>query len=246
VADRRPQRSAARHGTARLLRIASYNVHYCIGTDRRFSPNRIARVISHLRADIVALQEVGWHYRGRAGLDQFEFLHEQTGLPLYRGLTRSHERAHFGNAILTRLPVREQWQHDLSVPLRAPRGAIELEIELGGTVLRLLNTHLGLDPWERRDQVGQLTAAIDDRVPTLLVGDFNEWRDRPQMMADLESKLPHRVAPPSFHTRRPFFRYDRIYGSKHVVVLGSGVEKTALTRRASDHLPVYAHVEVVD
>lgn len=225
--------------------MASYNIHYCIGTDRRFSPTRIAQIIKHLNADIVALQEVGWHYRGRAGLDQFEFLHEHTGFPVYRGLTRSHERAHFGNAILTRLPVRSQEQFDLSVRHRAPRGALALEIDLGGTSLTLFNTHLGLDPWERRTQIARLVDTIDDTAPTLLVGDFNEWRAQPSMMAELEKKLPRIVAPPSFHTRRPLLRYDRIYGTHHVTVLGCGAERSALARRGSDHLPVYAHVEVV-
>ena len=39
------------------LRVATYNVHECVGTDGRQDPDRIASVVSELNADIVALQE---------------------------------------------------------------------------------------------------------------------------------------------------------------------------------------------
>ena len=39
------------------LRVATYNVHACVGTDGRHDPDRVASVITELDADIVALQE---------------------------------------------------------------------------------------------------------------------------------------------------------------------------------------------
>ena len=152
--------------------VASFNIHYAIGGDRRFDPMRIARTVTAFDADVVALQEVGWHYRGRAGLDQFDFLREQTGYEAHAGLTRSHARAHFGNALLTRVVVRAVRRFDLSVRLRAPRGAIDADLEIAGRAVRVINVHLGLDPWERRIQADRLLDAIRARPagPLVLLG----------------------------------------------------------------------------
>src|SRR4051812_26782166 len=37
--------------------IASYNIHKCVGTDGRFDPERISRVVAEIDADVIALQE---------------------------------------------------------------------------------------------------------------------------------------------------------------------------------------------
>ena len=39
------------------LRVATYNVHACVGRDGRHDPDRVATVIEELNADVVALQE---------------------------------------------------------------------------------------------------------------------------------------------------------------------------------------------
>lgn len=220
--------------------VVTYNIHYCIGTDRRFSPARIARIIKLLGADIIALQEVGWHYRGRADFDQFEYLRQKTGYAVHAGLTRSHEAAHFGNALLTRTPVRNLRLMDLSVAFRAPRGAIDADVEIDGRKLRVINVHLGLDPWERRSQVAQIVDALGPPgdQPTLLMGDFNDWRVQAPAFAPLKAHFPHVAAPPSFHTRRPLLRYDRLYASPGFRVLDSHIVQNRLARRASDHMPV--------
>ena len=40
------------------FRIVTYNVHKCVGVDRRLDPARIVSVLKEINADIVALQEV--------------------------------------------------------------------------------------------------------------------------------------------------------------------------------------------
>ena len=47
------------------LRVATYNVHACVGTDGRHDPDRVAAVIAEVNADIVALQE--FTYPARRG-----------------------------------------------------------------------------------------------------------------------------------------------------------------------------------
>ncbi len=225
---------------SRALVAATYNIHYSIGTDRRFAPPRIADVILSLGADIVALQEVGWHYRGQAGIDQFALFGHLTGLQVHAGLARHHPDAHFGNAILTRVPATRTQTLDLSVRLRAPRCALIAEFGSGAEAYRVVNVHLGLDPWERRAQVKRLVEALDrhEAMPTLLLGDFNEWRLAPRYLDPIGRRFPISSMPETYHARRPMFRFDRVYLSSHFDIAHEQVIHAAHARRASDHLPV--------
>ena len=142
------------------LSFLTWNVHSCVGTDRRCDPPRVARLLRRVKADVVALQELGWHHRGQVGFDQFAYLERETGYRVHEGLTKNHDAAHYGNAILTRLPLLELNEHDLRRPLRIPRAAIEATFDAQGTPLRVLCVHLGLDPRERRTQGAQLLEAL--------------------------------------------------------------------------------------
>lgn len=227
------------------LSLLTYNIHSCIGTDRRFAPDRIARFISRVDADVVALQEVGWHHRGEVGFDQFDFLARETGYKVIQGLTKNHARAHYGNAILTRRPVTRVLEHDLSVPNRLiPRQALEVDLDLEGRSLRIINVHLGLDPWERKGQIARLIQTLDGQrdTPTVLLGDTNEWRRDGSALSPLAERLPGHAAPATFHTRLPRLPYDRIFLSAHLRFIDFDVLRSGEAARASDHLPLYARV----
>ncbi len=226
--------------------IATYNIHSCVGTDRRFSPARIARIIRNFGAEVIALQEVGWYLRGRRDFDQFEYLRERTGFQVIEGITRNHRRAHFGNAILTRSPVRRVELLDLSVPFRAPRGAIDADIEIDGVLVRVINAHLGLDPKERQEQFNTLCEVVQDNGdrPMLLLGDFNEWRVNNTPLEQVAVHFPKAQTPRTFHTRKPLLRLDRIYASDGLALSEACVVQTGLARRASDHLPVTCEVSL--
>ena len=60
--------------------IASYNVHKCIGVDRRFDPERTASVIAEIDADIIAVQEADKRFGERSGLLNLEMLERDCGL----------------------------------------------------------------------------------------------------------------------------------------------------------------------
>ena len=226
----------------RAIVAATYNIHYSIGTDRSFAPECIAEVILSLGADVIALQEVGWHYRGQAGVDQFELLGHLTGFEVHQGLARNHPEAHFSNAILTRLPASRIRILDLSVPLHPPRCGMFVELGSGADAFRVVNVHLGLNPWERRAQVKRLLGTLDEPapLPTLLLGDFNEWRRAPGYLDPIGQRFPACSMPESFHSRRPMFRYDRVYASAQFSLAHEQVIHAASARRASDHLPVVA------
>ncbi|HKY93844.1 MAG TPA: endonuclease/exonuclease/phosphatase family protein [Kiloniellales bacterium] len=228
------------------LTLLTWNVHSCIGTDRRFDPQRVVHFLKRVHADIVAIQELGWHHRGKVGFDQFEYLSRETGYHVHEALTKKHDRAHYGNAILTRLPLLKKSEHDLRLPYRIPRAALEATFEVEGRPLRVINMHLGLDPWERRDQVSRLVPMLDavPGQPTILMGDTNEWRSEGTALEELQRRLPRLAAPPSFHTRLPRLRYDRIYLSREIVLEDFDAVRVHEARLASDHLPVIARIRL--
>ncbi|WP_029009473.1 endonuclease/exonuclease/phosphatase family protein [Azospirillum halopraeferens] len=225
---------------------ATWNIHSCVGLDARFAPDRIAEVIRGLDADLVGLQEVGWHHRGEAGLDQFEYLSRATGLTAYPAPTKHNARAHYGNCILTRLPVRSVAPIDLRVPHREPRGGIDMVVEVEGRPVRVVVAHLGLDPWERAKQVARVLTLIerDPDLPALFMGDLNEWAPNSARLRRLDQFFDDGASPRSFHARMPTLRLDRIYVRGGLRLPAFEVVRTTMTRRASDHLPVRAVVAV--
>src|ERR671935_3070981 len=133
------------------LTLATYNIHGCIGRDGVFDPDRILRVLHELDADVVALQEVD--SREHRGLQVLQCLAAETGMTPIAGPTLLRHARDYGNAVMTRLKIREIRKLDLSLPLHEPRGALDVDLECGGVNLQIIATHLGLNPAERRVQV---------------------------------------------------------------------------------------------
>ncbi|WP_372400067.1 endonuclease/exonuclease/phosphatase family protein [Azospirillum sp. HJ39] len=228
------------------MAVATWNIHSCVGLDARFAPDRVAQVIRDLDVDLIGLQEVGWHHRGESGMDQFAFLERHTGLKAYAGPTKHSERAHYGNALLTRLPVHAMETIDLSVGKREPRGAIDAVVGVQGREVRVIVAHLGLDPWERAKQVGDIVSRVAERpeLPTLFMGDLNEWTPSSPRLRRLAESFADVANPRSFHARMPTLRLDRIYVTGGLQIPAFEVIRSVLTRRASDHLPVRATLAV--
>lgn len=219
--------------------IATWNIHSCVGGDARFSPDRIAHVIRDLDADVVGVQEIGWHHRGETGLDQFAHLAAATGMRVLSAPTKHNDHAHYGNALLTRLPVLSFEPIDLSLRFREPRGGLSAVLDLAGRELRVIVAHLGLDPWERGQQVEKIIAQVEraPTLPTVFMGDLNEWTARSPRLDRLAQAFEDWVAPRSFNARLPTLRLDRVY-VRGLKLPKSAVVRTTLTRHASDHLPV--------
>src|SRR6478752_9746303 len=97
---------------ARELRIATYNLHGAIGIDGKFSPERIGAVLAEIDADIFALQEVP--LGGNGSPDVLDVLQRMTNLHAVAGPTLDTPERRYGNAVLTRYPVRAVRTLDLS------------------------------------------------------------------------------------------------------------------------------------
>jgi endonuclease/exonuclease/phosphatase family metal-dependent hydrolase len=100
-------------------KLATWNLHRCIGRDGVMSPERCAAVLKEIDADVMALQEV--EYRPGHELDVLAYLARETGYRTIAGVTMVREGAHYGNALLTRLQVGDVRRHDLSVRGSEPR-----------------------------------------------------------------------------------------------------------------------------
>jgi endonuclease/exonuclease/phosphatase family metal-dependent hydrolase len=225
------------------LVVASYNVHECRGQGPQRRPERVAAVLGELGADIAALQEVHSVLpEGQPG-HQASWLARATGMTLVDGWTLSRDGGRFGNALLTSLPVLEAKRHDISLPGREPRGA--LEVTLGGPLrLRVIATHLGLSRAERRVQSEALLGLLSGEAPALLLGDLNEPTPWGPVSRRLRRRLPRMGAPASFPVRWPLLALDRIVASEQLSLLEVRALRSPAARRASDHLPVRGRIEV--
>lgn len=236
------------------LRVASYNVHGCIGPDGRFDLARIAAVIDETGAQVVGLQEVG-DVHGRSLVeDQAQALADATGMALIYAPNLSRGNMRYGNAILSRLPVLASRTYDLSVPGREPRGCVRADLDLGrGAQVHVFNLHLGLSFQERRRQAARLLS--DDILrdatlsfPAVVVGDFNFWLPGPvprllrSALLDVGAALG-RMAP-TYPSRWPFLRLDRIYLGPGLLPASLKVHRSKLAEAASDHLPLVASLEL--
>jgi endonuclease/exonuclease/phosphatase family metal-dependent hydrolase len=234
----------------RTLRIATYNVHRCRGLDGRTNPERIAEVIASIHPDVIALQEVigaGTHSAGHA-----ETLGALLGMGWVMAPVRHLRGSLFGNAVLSRLPIRHHAQHDLSWKTCEPRCCQRVDIGLDEDVLHLYNVHLGTAILERRHQAERLSSIVHDRrvgEPKSVLGDFNEWlrgsataflSERLQSI-DLRSHLKRRRTYPGVF---PVVHLDHIYHAGAVEVVKLELPRTRLSLMASDHLPLLAELRI--
>jgi endonuclease/exonuclease/phosphatase family metal-dependent hydrolase len=226
------------------LRVATYNIHGCVGLDRRHDPGRIAAVLREIDADILCLQEVHTVGTGSRNRDQASYLADATNRSIIVNVA-ARGRCRFANAILTRFAPLTTCAIDLAVPGYEPRGAIDVDLSIGDRILRVMATHFGLHAGERRLQANRLIAALGEPVATrpmphavLLVGDLNEWRGRAGGVRALDKCFGPSVAPRTFPSWMPVLPLDRIYAFGPAILRDVHVYRSPLARLASDHLPL--------
>lgn len=237
------------------LRVVTYNVHRCKGLDGRVRPDRVAKVLKEIDADIVALQEVVCIPGDEPEGDQAHYLARELGADFLFGENRKLWGGAYGNVVLSKLPMKTVKNHDLSVRGRERRGCLHVDVELAGRVLHVFNVHLGTAFLERRKQGRQL-AGLDILLnnelkgPRLLLGDFNEWAPglttkllRAHMQSvDIKKHLRRRRTYPGV---LPMFHLDHIYHDESMEVVGLTLHRTRTALVASDHLPLIAELRLV-
>ena len=227
-----------------MIRVASYNMHKAVGTDRRFDPERVLAVLHEVRADVVALQECDARLGERASLLPHAALVAGGWEPVAVA-RRPHSLGWHGNALLVRAGTVVRHARALDLPTLEPRGAVIADLEVEGRPLRVVGMHLDLSGLWRRRQLRAILAAVHDGPDgaAVMMGDMNQWTDRGCLT---EFGPGHRLLStgPSFHALRPVAELDRIVVTGPVEVAGVGVHHSALAVKASDHLPVWADVVI--
>ena len=227
------------------LKVATYNIRKCIGTDRRRDPERVLAVLREIDADVVALQEADRRFGLRvSAIPHHMFLENSDYVPVDFG-GRAHGIGWHGNAILVRKGIEVRHAQPLIIPTLEPRGAVVAELRIKGSMLRILGVHLDLSGLWRRRQIRAILAHLDaaqHHMPTVIMGDFNQWSDRGALS---EFAFHHHrlvKTPPSFHSRKPVARLDRIIVSHDITVDAADAHNSALAKLASDHLPLWAQI----
>ena len=216
------------------LRIASYNVHGCRGTDGRKDAARIVQVIEELGCDTIGLQEVDY---------RLDYIGKKLGMQAIPGLTLARHDGPFGNALLTRRKVLDVRRLGFTYSRREPRNALDVDLEVNGETVRVIVTHLGLWPAERRFQVQQILkllkqTPVSERV--IVLGDINEWLPLGRPLRWMNALFGRCPAERSFPSRWPLVALDRVWVRPRHALLALKAHRTPLAELASDHLPVKA------
>lgn len=217
----------------RTLRIATYNIHKGFSLfKRRMVIHELRDRLRALDADLVFLQEVlGDHETHAQRHDdwpagpQYEFLADSVWREYAYGQNAVYDAGHHGNAILSRFPIVQWDNQDVSAHRFERRGLLHCEIAIPEWPERLhcICVHLGLFARGRSRQLEWLRQRIEKLVPTraplIVAGDFNDWHWRQKATSELAHplnmhevfELVHGAPARSYPSTLPLFRLDRIY-----------------------------------
>lgn len=229
------------------LSFASYNIHKAVGLDRRRDPDRILAVLNEVAADVVALQEADRRFGRRESVLPLAAIDMHTRYRAVPLQTRPDSIGWHGNALLVRRDIEVVDACAVPLPTVEPRGAIRADLVVAGQALRVVGMHLDLSGLRRRQQVRSILAHVagcPGEHPTVLMGDFNEWARHGGCFHEFARGWQLLAPGRSFPSRRPVAQLDRIVVSNNWRVVDSGVHHSALAVRGSDHLPVWARLEL--
>ncbi|MEJ2410688.1 MAG: endonuclease/exonuclease/phosphatase family protein [Novosphingobium sp.] len=226
------------------ITFASYNIHKAVGLDRRRDHERILRILLEIDADIVALQEVDRRFGRRMAALPLDAIHAATDYVPVPLSMKPDSLGWHGNALLVRKGIDLVEAAPVPLPVVEPRGAIRADLMLEGRRVRAIGMHLDLSGLRRRHQVRSVLDHCEDcdhHVPTVLMGDLNEWSLRGGCLREFDGEAWRVLSPGrSFPSRRPIARLDRIIVSPEWQVQGTNVHHSPLSATGSDHLPVFA------
>lgn len=236
------------------IRILTVNTHKGFSLfNRRFVLHELRDAIRSASPDLVFLQEVigadsrheerisGWPLQSH-----WEFLAETIwGYSAY-GRNAVYTHGHHGNAVLSKFPIIDFQNHDVSVGDVERRGLLHCRFNVPGshTVAHAICVHLGLREWQRQQQLSALGEFASSQVPLdaalIVAGDFNDWRGRAHAMLGGEAGLEeafaskHGAAARTFPVYLPLLRLDRVY-CRNVTVDRCSVLSHRPWSRLSDH-----------
>jgi endonuclease/exonuclease/phosphatase family metal-dependent hydrolase len=237
------------------MRLLTYNIHKGIGgSDRRYRIERVVEVIAAEKPDLVCLQEVDCNVRRSRFHNQPRLLAERLGAAahLYQ-LNCPHQDGGYGNLVLTRWRFSREAHVSLRHGRRKPRGAQLVVVDTPFGPLHLVNWHLGLAERERHWQVRHLLGHPEFKesghLPTLIAGDFNDWRNTLSGHSFHHHQFVQATAPTRRFRSFPAFMavasLDKVFYRGNLLIRAAHTVRTHLARRASDHLPLVVDFDLL-
>lgn len=226
------------------LRVMTWNIHGCVGSDGRHDVARVGRAIDAIAPDIAALQEVDSRRQSPAHPDIYTYLRSQVGDHGHEAWSITGADGNYGQMIASRYALSDRHIHDISMPRREPRNVMEVRVRLPSIAFRVLATHLGVRRRERRRQIARILEIIaeDPSPPLILLGDLNEWNPAGPAWRSLSRLFGDASRRRSFPARVPALALDRI------LIRPEGLATRFWTangaRMASDHLPVVTELDL--
>ncbi|MCK6369933.1 MAG: endonuclease/exonuclease/phosphatase family protein [Gammaproteobacteria bacterium] len=241
--SKRKPASRPREALLAHIRIATYNVRGGVGLDQRRLPSRQLEILRRIGADCIGLQEfVNYPALGRGTLLD----HWSESLGMQARFTPCFRRGgqEFGNAVLTRFPIVDCTEHDISAPGGRTRAALDLLVATGARTLQVICLHCAVRARPRALQRHMIAALAEHKRgdTTVILGDFNEWRSRNRTFHELRNEFATGPALPTFPALAPVFPLDRIWVHPRDCLLSTHVYSHRPAAYASDHLPVVASV----
>lgn len=240
------------------LRVLTYNVHKCVGgVDRRYDPVRVTDVIGHHEPDVVLLQEVAQgstKFNGERQIERLGDLLDMRHRAYAVNVRKRGDGGEYGNAILSRFPLTRIENQSLRIPPKKMRSVLHARCRVrfaGGHTrsLHLFNMHLGLSGIERKMQLGRFLAShpfagLHKRTPILVGGDLNDvWGTLGRLFEP--SGFRSRGQPlPTFPAFAPVRMLDGVWVRGDLAIERLERSRLELARRASDHLPLVADLEI--
>ena len=256
-----------------VLRIVSYNIHKGKSVSGRDSLAELRVHLHGLNPDILFLQEVQGRNEKQSNLHaQHESLGAALQMQVAYGPNAIRDHTHHGNALLSKYPITEFENEDISDHVLEQRGLLHGIIDVKGARIHCVVVHLGLFAASRVRQIQRISERIKrlvpEQEPLLIAGDFNDWQDSlaplfvnelgvyevfsqtfqknqgPIRLTDLGIEtLQRKPSPRTFPVGFPMLPLDRIY-QRGFVVKSAKVLKGRPWTQLSDHAPIIAEIEL--
>jgi endonuclease/exonuclease/phosphatase family metal-dependent hydrolase len=234
----------------------TWNIHRCIGVDRRFKPDRVANCIEHYSPDIVCLQEVDRGVPRSRELFLDHFIANELGYK-YHTWAQAHtlKLGSYGNATLSNFPIIKRRVLDLTIGSKKKRNCLYTRIKVKRSNLHLFNWHLGLSASERQKQCQRLIKSnthsdLPRKNKIILAGDTNDWRNLLYRNGgliesgyDAWSEHGRRQPIRTFPSTQPLGALDKFFWKGAINATHVFPGHTSQTKLASDHLPLIADFE---
>ncbi|HAQ18668.1 MAG TPA: metallophosphoesterase [Prolixibacteraceae bacterium] len=235
--------ASEKSGAIDTLKILTYNVRNCKGMDNVTDYERVARVISRINADVVAIQELDSATVRSNGKDVLAELAKKTGMfPTYNSSIKFQGGAYGIGFLTLEKPISSE---ALPLPGSEEKRSVLL-VEMKNYLVCC--SHFSLTQHDRGESVNIINHLVSKyEKPVFLAGDLNAEANSPEILklsGDWQILNDHFY--PTFPANKPVECIDFIMSKKterfQFKVIESSVEDEPV---ASDHLPVWVKVVVI-